>query len=468
MTLAQWSQRLRRADFIDGLGVYVGPATVALAAVRKRLFRISLRQTAELPLPQPADGAARLEALTEAVAGFVREHGIDASRTFLSLPRREAAFNRVILPAAARENLPQVLEYELENLVPLPKEDVYYDYSTRSLGEERIEVLLMCIPRRVVHGYLEALARADVRPRGIVLASTAVADFLSFCRGDSEDPMGLLVQENGATEIALLAGGKLVASQLVPERRANEPQAVLRALGRQLADEAVASEELALFRWRSANGTAPADLPGETALVELARGRLEAPEDFFTEGTITLLPALGAALEAVREGTVPVNLLPPEERRGTDEGLSITTVVLVALTALLLLVWGASALTKDVTLRRQVRAQLESVEPQVREVRLLQSEIEQLQKELDILSAGQDPVVTPLLQQLTELVPPDAYLTTLTLRGGKLTLDGQARSASEVLTALERSKRFRSVSFSSPTTKTGDKERFSLVAELAP
>lgn len=468
MTAAQWSQRLRRADFIDGLGLYVGPAAVAMAAVRKRLFRVSLRQTAVLPLPERGEGTARFQALTEAVAGFVREHGIDASRTFLSLPRREAAFNRVILPAAARENLSQVLEYELENLIPLPKEDVYYDYSTRSLGEERIEVLLMCIPRRVVHGYLEALARAEVRPRGIVLASTAVADFLAFCRGESEDPLGLLVQENGATEVALLAGGRLVASQLLPDHRTGGPQAVLRALQRQLADEALAGEALALFRWQSTNGAAPAELPGETALVELARGRLEAPEEFFSGAATAILPALGAALEAVREGTIPVNLLPPEERRGTDEGLSITTVVLVALTALLLLVWGASALTKDLTLRRQVRAQLESVEPQVREVRILQSEIERLQKELDILSAGQEPVVTPLLQQLTELIPADAYLTTLTLRGGKLTLDGQARSASDVLTALERSKRFRSVNFSSPTTKAGDKERFSLVAELAP
>ena len=74
--------------------------------------------------------------------------------------------------------------------------------------------------------------------------------------------------------------------------------------------------------------------------------------------------------------------------------------------------------------------------------------------------------LTTLLKELTELIPSDAYLTTLNLRGGRLTLDGQARSASDIITALEKSKRFKGVSFSSPTTRQGDKERFALTAEV--
>jgi hypothetical protein len=52
------------------------------------------------------------------------------------------------------------------------------------------------------------------------------------------------------------------------------------------------------------------------------------------------------------------------------------------------------------------------------------------------------------------------------LRAGQLTLDGFARSASDLISALEKSKRFKNVHFTSPTTKTGDKERFALVAEV--
>src|SRR5207247_393539 len=104
-------------------------------------------------------------------------------RAYRALPRTAAACNRVLLPAAARENLAQVLEYEIEHLVPLPRDQVYFDYSVRGLGEDRLEILLMCIPREIVRVHLEALEDAFVRPRGVVLTSTAIADYLAFCRG---------------------------------------------------------------------------------------------------------------------------------------------------------------------------------------------------------------------------------------------------------------------------------------------
>jgi len=268
--------------------------------------------------------------------------------------------------------------------------------------------------------------------------------------------------------VALLTGGRLVASQLVPARRLTEPAELSRSLARQLADELIPADEVQLYRWSLTNG-AGASVPsvGEGDLFALASGRLDAPADFFESHEPALLPAVGAALDAVREGTVPLNLLPVEGRRRYEEGLSIATIVLVAVVGVLLLVWGASAIVKDELLRRQVEEGLTIVEPQVREAKQLQDEITNLRKQLDILTAGQDQRVTVLLRELTDLVPADAYLSSLNLRQGRLTLEGSARSASDLIAALEKSKHFHNVNFTSPTTKAGDKERFSIVAEVA-
>jgi general secretion pathway protein L len=440
---------------------------VALAHVVKRFFTVSLRHARTFPLPPVSRGAERRQALSQAALTFAREHRVDTRRAYLCVPRAEAAFTRVVLPAAARENLAQVLEYELEHLVPLPKDEVYFDYSAREIGEDRLEVLLMCIPRVAVRTYLEALEDAFIRPRGIVIASTAIADYLTFCRGEREEPIGLVVAAGEAVELALLSGGRLLGSQLVPASRATTPAELSRSMARQLADGFVAAEQVELFRWELSNGSGPAlTLPGEGDLVSLAAGRLEAPADFFEAREPALLPAVGAALDAVREGTVPVNLLPVEGRRLHEEGLSLTTVVLVALLGVLLLVWGASAIVKDELLRRQVRDQLATIEPQVEEVKRIQDEIAGLRKQLDVLAAGQERRVTALLSELAEVIPPDAHLTSLNLRQDRLTLDGFARSASDLIPALEKSKLFKNVSFTSPTTKTGDKERFALVAEI--
>jgi len=234
-----------------------------------------------------------------------------------------------------------------------------------------------------------------------------------------------------------------------------------------MADEFVDPDQVRLFRWQLGDGGAPS-LPaiGEGDLPGLARGRLVAPDSFFADASPSAIPAVGAALAAVREGMLRVNLLPEENREAFDEGPSVVTWALLAASLVLLVVWGVSSMVKDVMLRGQVQTHLEEIAPDVREVKTIQNEIDDLQKQVGILATGQDGRVTTLLKELTELIPTDAYLTTLNLRGNRLTLDGQARSASDLITALEKSKRFKSVAFSSPTTRQGDRERFAITAEV--
>jgi Tfp pilus assembly protein PilN len=133
---------------------------------------------------------------------------------------------------------------------------------------------------------------------------------------------------------------------------------------------------------------------------------------------------------------------------------------------LLFLVWMGSGLAKQFLDVRQVRTELAQLEPRVREVRRQQDEINTLSKQLDTLNRGQDRRLTMLLQELSDVIPADAYLTSFTLRGKRITIDGFARSASDIITALEKARHFKDVSFTSPTTRTGDKERFAIVAEV--
>jgi Tfp pilus assembly protein PilN len=468
VTVGELTQRLRRVDFLDGVGIYIGPHEVALAHIAKRFFRVRLRSGRIFPLPPTSRPAERRQALAQAVVGFAGEHRVDMRRAILCVPRSEAVFNRVLLPSAARENLAQVLEYEIEHLVPLPRDQVFFDYSVRTLADERIEVLLMCIPREVVRGYLEPLEEAFVRPRGIVLASTAIADYLAFCRGEAPGPIGLVLAAREGVEVAVLADGRLVASQLLPAARVAAPADLSRTFARQLADGFVNADDVQLYTWQLANGTGP-ELPtiGEANLAALAAGRLQAPPEFFESCEPSLLPAVGAALDAVRERTVPVNLL-PQEGRGHDEGMSLTTMVLVALVGVLLLIWGGSALIKDSLLQRQLREEIVKRGPAVDRVNKLRDEIDDLRKQLDVLVPARERHITPLLAELSDLIPNDAYLTSLNVKTNKITFDGQARSAADLITALEKSKSFKGANFTSPQTPVGDNRvRFSIQAEIA-
>ena len=86
MTLGE---RLRRADFVDGLGIYIGSHEVALAHLTKRLFRVAVRRTATIPLPGPELPAERRQALTNAVVSFTRDgSGMVAVRRTATRKRR--------------------------------------------------------------------------------------------------------------------------------------------------------------------------------------------------------------------------------------------------------------------------------------------------------------------------------------------------------------------------------------------
>jgi Tfp pilus assembly protein PilN len=71
----------------------------------------------------------------------------------------------------------------------------------------------------------------------------------------------------------------------------------------------------------------------------------------------------------------------------------------------------------------------------------------------------------PVLRDLTELLPNDAWLTTVSLDGKGIELTGAASAASTLIPLLENSPRFERVEFSSPVTRGRDnKEQFRIRA----
>ena len=70
----------------------------------------------------------------------------------------------------------------------------------------------------------------------------------------------------------------------------------------------------------------------------------------------------------------------------------------------------------------------------------------------------------PVLRELTDLLPHDAWLTTLSLDQKGVELTGQAAAASALIPLLENSSRLERVEFASPVTRGRDKEQFRIRA----
>jgi len=70
----------------------------------------------------------------------------------------------------------------------------------------------------------------------------------------------------------------------------------------------------------------------------------------------------------------------------------------------------------------------------------------------------------PILKELTERIPLEAWLRTLSMDKQGLEITGQAGAANQLIPLLENSPYLTSVEFTAPVTKAGDKEQFRIKA----
>jgi general secretion pathway protein L len=471
-------QRAARLDFLDGFGIAIGQRHVALVHLVKRLASVSLQRHRVVPLPGPEEGEARKTALAAAVGSFVGDLSIDTDRTYVSLPRAQAVLSRMSLPAAAKADLRQVVEFEIDRVIPLARDEIYYDFLVREIGGAtgKLDVLVISLPRRVVSENLAALEQAGVRARSVVITPVALLDFLRFARRGEVDGVAMVFDDGGTIEFDYVGKGLLAASHLVRPDEVASSAAISRLVNHETLATGAPEGSVSVYGWQAdaalpgfspASALSPELLASGPDLIRLTQGALIAPEEVFTSPNPTLASAIGVGLAAVREGSSGLNLLPLEERRAVDEGAPLVTFLLAAVLLLVSLVWLTSAMIKDHRVETTLHGDLASLEEARRTVHRNEDEAKALRDKLRVLTQDDRKRVSLFLKELTEAVPKEAYLTTFRLRSGKLELEGFAKSASDLVPLLEKSPFFKNVQFTSPVTKVqNNQERFSLTMEI--
>lgn len=467
MDLTSTVQRLTKVDYLDGLGIAIGSREVSLVHISKRVLHVALRHARTLPLPE--SGRERLEAYERAVSQFLRDIEVTPDHVVLCLSRRVASVSRLIVPETARGSLRQVIDYEVERLLPFPREEIYYDHVVYDVvgGEEnRLGVVIFCLPRREVDEHLAVLAQTQVRPQVVTLSSAALVNTLAFCTPLSDQPCVLVAPEDGRVDLGFVEKRRLIASHLFPLARMQEHSQFTELLAQGIARNlpGALAAETAIFAWGT-NGALPLTVDAEHDLCALATSRFPQPEGETLP--VAALPALGAALQAVGEAGVEINLLPPDKRAQQEKRLSPLTLVLGSVLVFLGIVWAISVVVQEHHLLNVLSQQIETLNPEVHQVQAQEEEATRLQTGLQSLDATTRARVIPLLRDLTDLIPADIYLTSFRYKDGDIELSGVAtRPASDLVAVLESSPCLRNVAPKAPFTKTANGETFTLGAQV--
>jgi len=463
--LGSWWEKIS-ADLLaeaDSLGVYLDRGGLTLAQVQKGLTGIRVLHLERLPR-----AGAALDSLEAHFREIISPRELANCPVNLAVSGDLAFFREVVLPAAAAENLAQVVGYELDRFLPLTAAQVFYDYQILNQSETGIHLLLMALPREPVEECLELLTRLDLRPVALEPGPVAVANAFALLGGKPPSSWLLLQEEARGLELTCIRGRTLVFSRLLRTQPPQKPADALLAEIQQLVNAGHPPQALGLC-------IQSATAPQITAAARQGNLTIITPDSFIIQGLPPgkdlepgALPAMGAAFRGLGKVPLRTNLLPPEERAAAGpSGFSLNRLLLVVFMALILL-WVGSLMIHKRVLLYQVNQQLARLTPEVRGVEKQLEESRALAKQQQNLRhLEKTPNRLNILKDLTQLIPQHTWLFNLRINRQNLEMGGLSKSAADLIPLLEKSGWLTKTEFASPIVTDANKlEHFKIKAEI--
>ncbi|MGH7369071.1 MAG: PilN domain-containing protein, partial [Candidatus Rokuibacteriota bacterium] len=402
------------------------------------------------------------EDLARTLAAELRTRGLAGGRLRVGLDRRLVVVKAIELPRADGGDVARMVGFDLERHVPFPPDNARHDWiELPSDPAEPRRVLVVAAEGRTVERPLALLAGAQRRPAALTVACHGLTGLLP--RALPSRHAIWVHRHDGAADLLLLDGRTLLTSRHVTA-----------ADGAELAREIRRS--LPVVRWSGSDDVwlSGDEAPAGQAELSAALGLPVSAPPFAgsARALVAALPAdnQGAGLLALAVAVGPrnpaLNLLPLVARPWTPSQAQLVTAGMVLVTALLGLSLALVHVVKTERYLERVSEEIRRLEPEAKAVESLADELARKRRVLAALAFAEEGRVPalPVLRELTETLPASAWLQALAMERGGVELTGQADGASALIPLLEASSRLDRVEFTSPVTKTQNKEQFRIRA----
>ena len=423
---------------------------------------------------------------------FLRRNGLNSPWTAVALPRSLVLWRRLQFPGSVRSELRRAVELQVDTLHPFEEGGVWWDFATQECSRRRdfawpgaasepsgqLEIWVAMAKREAVERWAGWFREANIPVSQFTVTTALFLGMLEArrsARPSANAPVFFLhADESECQLVGLTPGGAAVSRELRWEPGMDAEQAaalVQRELG-------LARSELRLSPTEPAVVYTGGELPGEAVLESDATVRLAPLRDLFTTFASNLESAdlgenavgVATALSAVDgSGPFALNLLPVERRSYEPPMVYVPTYALAGLVVVLAAALGLRAPAQDWLYSRNLERDRQALLPQIQQLEQRQEQDRKVYEQLATLARLRRSAALPvdLLDELTRLVPSEAWLQGVQSDGNSLSLNGFATSATAVLQALASSSRLESPQFLSAVTRTNDgKEGFRIGARL--
>jgi Tfp pilus assembly PilM family ATPase len=421
-----------------------GPSGLELTTARSEGTQVSVLQQSSASAVPPAETPDAAPQWQNAALSLRQQFDPREHRVVTSVSCDDVFCQILRLPATEPAELKQMLDLQIDNITPLPLEEVVYSFEALASADGQTRVLVAIARKAKVNERVEALESAGLQPE--IVTVDALAMFRALARRN------LLAQDDRLNVLVIVgpvSADVIVYSQVVP--------LTVRSLILGADGESVLREELQRT-FVAAEAGQPERMtggviflaPGEEqkAFAEKVANGLAAQSSLLTNGAVPSA-ALSLCMQYATGETAQLNLLPEEwrqkrqtkalRRRLIRGGIAVGIIYALALAAFLTLLTVKHARLTRVT--REINAR----QAAFISARELQGQLIAMRNQLDTKFSALE-----VLREITMRMPKDMQLNSFVFKKDlTLSLKGQAPSGAVALdfqSRLQQSDLFSKVS----------------------
>ncbi|MGD0295733.1 MAG: PilN domain-containing protein [Bryobacteraceae bacterium] len=415
-----------------GIGIEISGDSLTVTVVRVRPSGV--RVLGELAITRFSEQPASEWGAT--YANFLKKLGVAHLSAGVLLPRDEVIVRQIMLPGVSDKDLAAAIRFEIDSLNPYSEEEAVFDWAR--IGKSS-SILVGITRRAVLERYGTRFAEAGVKVASFTFSAPSI---YTAVRIFSNPPsQGFLVLEESGDELEVY--GESPARPIFSAR----------------VDRSAASAcTLAIAELRLPPETEPA------ALHDKLPQPLAAPADYdLPRSALAYATALAGAC-VLRP--LAVNLLPQEQRQSTSRLRFVPAIALASIALLLLGAVLAYPKYANGQYLELLRAQIHKLEPQARKAVDLDRKIAIARNRAQTLDTFRARTKEDLdgLSEVTKLLAPPTWLTSLQLSRDSLTISGEAEQAAALLKVMDSSRQFRGSAFVVPIARGQNGDLFSIRA----
>ncbi|GIW56189.1 MAG: ATPase [Nitrospiraceae bacterium] len=211
----------------DCIGLDLGRTAIKAVRFRRTLSGRESVEYFHQPMPYTLDPALEPARKAALLRKFLWQNGLYHGDLVTALPCRDIFIRTLSFPFQDTGKLAQVVPFEVENLIPLPLEDVAVGSVVLPPGATKTarpagaasEVLVTAAPKSAVADHIKFLAEADLDPAAINVDGLALFSVTEFLKREGADvPEDLAVIDLGASKstLCLIHQGRPLLLRTIP------------------------------------------------------------------------------------------------------------------------------------------------------------------------------------------------------------------------------------------------------------